>query len=236
MQGLELVLARAGAGVRAGAGAGAGAAERASPAGAGYLWALAALVTTFLNLDASVVLLTPLYVAVARQRGASVLALGAQPVLLACLASSALPVSNLTNLIAAAWTGAGTAQFIVHLGPPSLAATLVGWWAYRRAAPALARRRASVQVSALAGPGSPADPGLPDTGPDAGTGAGNDAGAGAVDGSKLRAAGAVVVVVVIGFTLGYLIGAQPWMVALGAVVVLGLMTWRSGAVPGRPGA
>lgn len=99
---------------------------------AGYLWALAALVTTFLNLDAAVVLLTPLYVNIARQNDWDVLGLGVQPVLLACLASSALPVSNLTNLIAASWTGAGTVQFVTHLGLPSLAATVVGWWAYRR--------------------------------------------------------------------------------------------------------
>ena len=65
------------------------------------LWVLGALVTTILNLDASVVLLTPLYVRIARRCGLDPLALAFQPVLLSCLASSALPVSNLTNLIAA---------------------------------------------------------------------------------------------------------------------------------------
>ncbi|MGH9058736.1 MAG: SLC13 family permease, partial [Acidimicrobiales bacterium] len=97
------------------------------------LWVLAAAVTTVLNLDASVVLLTPLYVRVARRTGRSPLALAFQPVLLAALASSALPVSNLTNLIVVAHTGIGPLDFLAHLGPPSLAATVVGWWCYRGA-------------------------------------------------------------------------------------------------------
>ena len=95
------------------------------------LWILAAVVTTVLNLDASVVLLTPLYVRIARQTGRNPLTLAFQPVLLACLASSALPVSNLTNLIAVAWTSAQTTAFITHLALPSLAATAVGWWRYQ---------------------------------------------------------------------------------------------------------
>ncbi len=95
------------------------------------LWILAALVTTVLNLDASVVLLTPLYVRIARRCGLDPLALGFQPVLLACLASSALPVSNLTNLIAASALHLDPAAFVAHLGVPSLAATTVGWFAYR---------------------------------------------------------------------------------------------------------
>ncbi len=97
------------------------------------LWALAAVVTTVLNLDASVVLLTPLYVRVARRTGLCPRAVGFQPVLLACLASSALPVSNLTNLIAAARTGTSPGSFITHLAVPSLAATMVGYWCYQRA-------------------------------------------------------------------------------------------------------
>lgn len=99
----------------------------------GGLWILAALVTTALNLDASVVLLTPLYVRLARRLHLSPLDLAFQPVLLALLASSALPVSNLTNLIAVGYTHVGPAAFLAHLGPPSLAATAVGYWRYRRA-------------------------------------------------------------------------------------------------------
>ena len=96
------------------------------------LWVLGAIVTTVLNLDASVVLLTPLYVRIGRRCGLDPLALAFQPVLLSCLASSALPISNLTNLIAASARHLSATSFLVHLGPPSLAATVVGWFAYRR--------------------------------------------------------------------------------------------------------
>ncbi len=95
------------------------------------LWILGALVSTILNLDASVVLLTPLYVRVARRCGLDPLALGFQPVLLACLASSALPVSNLTNLITASARHLDATAFLAHLGLPSLVATVVGWFAYQ---------------------------------------------------------------------------------------------------------
>jgi len=95
------------------------------------LWMLAAAVTTFLNLDASVVLLTPLYIRIARRRGFDPTTLAYQPALLACLASSALPISNLTNLIAADSAGARAGDFLVHLGPASLVAVIVGWFAYR---------------------------------------------------------------------------------------------------------
>jgi arsenical pump membrane protein len=95
------------------------------------LWILAALVTTILNLDAAVVLLTPLYVRIARRCGLDPLALGFQPVLLACLASSALPVSNLTNLIAASARHLDAGAFVAHLGVLSLVATTVGWFAYQ---------------------------------------------------------------------------------------------------------
>ncbi|HLH45823.1 MAG TPA: SLC13 family permease, partial [Acidimicrobiales bacterium] len=52
----------------------------------GALWVLAAVVTTVLNLDASVVLLTPLYVRVARRRGMDPFLAGVQPLVLAWLA------------------------------------------------------------------------------------------------------------------------------------------------------
>lgn len=98
----------------------------------GGLWILGALVTTVLNLDASVVLLTPLYVQIARRRRLDPLALAFQPVLLSCLASSALPVSNLTNLIAASERHLRAVDFLAHLAPSSIVGTAVGWFAYRR--------------------------------------------------------------------------------------------------------
>jgi arsenical pump membrane protein len=99
------------------------------------LWVLGAAVTAVLNLDAAVVLLTPLYVQIARRRGLDPLALAFQPVLLSCVASSALPVSNLTNLIVASAEHLDALDFLAHLALPTLASTTVGWFAYRRACP-----------------------------------------------------------------------------------------------------
>ncbi|MDA8285104.1 MAG: citrate transporter [Actinomycetota bacterium] len=98
----------------------------------GGLWILAAAVTTVLNLDAAVVLLTPLYIRIAHHRHLDGLVLASQPLILSWLASSALPVSNLTNLIAASETGATSVGFVEHLGLPSLVAVGVGWLCYRR--------------------------------------------------------------------------------------------------------
>lgn len=99
---------------------------------AAWLWVMAALVTTLLNLDAAVVLLTPLYIHIARRHGIATEALAFQPALLACLASSALPVSNLTNLIVAEHFGLGVGDFVGHLLVPTALASTVGWFAYRR--------------------------------------------------------------------------------------------------------
>lgn len=99
------------------------------------LWVLAALTTVVLNLDTTVVLLTPLYVRLARRAGTDPLALAAIPLLLASLASSVLPVSNLTTLIVADRLDVGVGAVFAHLALPSLAATAVGWWGYRRRYP-----------------------------------------------------------------------------------------------------
>ena len=99
------------------------------------LWLFAAAVTTLFNLDASVVLLTPLYVRLARRHGLDPVALAFVPMLLACFASSALPVSNLTNLLAAARFDAGAAEFAARLGPASAVAVGLGYWMFRRVFP-----------------------------------------------------------------------------------------------------
>jgi arsenical pump membrane protein len=99
------------------------------------LWLFAAAVTTLFNLDASVVLLTPLYVRIARRHGLDPVTLAFPPVLLAMLGSSALPVSNLTNLLAAERFDVRAVDFLTRLAPASLAAILVGYVAYRRALP-----------------------------------------------------------------------------------------------------
>lgn len=96
-----------------------------------WLWALAGGVTIVLNLDAAVVLLTPLYIRIADRHGRDRLALAIIPALQACLASSLLPVSNLTNLLAAEHLDLSTADFVRNLGLPTLAATTVGFATYR---------------------------------------------------------------------------------------------------------
>lgn len=98
----------------------------------GALWILAALVVALLNLDAAVVLLTPLYIRTALLVDVDPVALAFQPVLLASLASSVLVVSNLTNLLAASHLSLHNSDFLRHLALPSLAASAVGWFAYRR--------------------------------------------------------------------------------------------------------
>jgi len=98
----------------------------------GALWILAAAVVALLNLDAAVVLLTPLYIRTAILVDVDPVALAFQPVLLASLASGVLVVSNLTNLLAASQLSLSNTDFLRHLALPSLAASLVGWFAYRR--------------------------------------------------------------------------------------------------------
>jgi arsenical pump membrane protein len=101
----------------------------------GACWLLAAAVVALLNLDAAVVLLTPLYVRTARRVGIRPLTLAIQPVLLAMLASGVLPVSNLTNLIAASRLSLTSTDFLTNLALPSIGASTMGWFVYRRIFP-----------------------------------------------------------------------------------------------------
>jgi arsenical pump membrane protein len=115
----------------------------------GSLWILAALVVATLNLDAAVVLLTPLYIRTALLVDVDPVALAFQPVLLASLASSVLVVSNLTNLLVASHLSLQNTDFLRHLALPSLAASAVGWFAYRRVFPIRARAVGRVDRRAL---------------------------------------------------------------------------------------
>lgn len=99
------------------------------------LWVLAALTTVVLNLDTTVVLLTPLYLRLASRVHSDPVALVAIPLVLASVASSVLPVSNLTTLIVVDRFHLGVGEVVAHLALPSFAATTVGWWAYRRRYP-----------------------------------------------------------------------------------------------------
>ena len=114
------------------------------------LWVLAGLVTVLFNLDAAVVLLTPLYVRIASRHGDDPVVLAFVPALLASLASSVLPVSNLTNLVVARRLDLGTSDFLGHAAPVALAATIVGWLVWSRLAGPAPTNRA-VHESAVPG-------------------------------------------------------------------------------------
>ncbi|MGZ4627277.1 MAG: SLC13 family permease [Kineosporiaceae bacterium] len=97
----------------------------------GTVFAVAALVTAALSLDATVVLLTPVVFATAAQVGAR-----PRPHVYACthLANSAsllLPVSNLTNLLAFTASGLGFAAFAELMTLPWLVVILVEYVAFR---------------------------------------------------------------------------------------------------------
>ena len=101
----------------------------------GVLWALACVTTAILNLDTTVVLLTPLFVRMARRSGDDPFALALVPLFTAAFASSFLPVSNLTTLIVTERLELSVADVVTHLAAPGLAACVVGWVVFRRRAP-----------------------------------------------------------------------------------------------------
>jgi arsenical pump membrane protein len=101
----------------------------------GLLWAIAAVTTVVLNLDTTIVLLTPLLLRLARRAEVDPLPLALVPLLLAASASSVLGVSNLTNLIVLERVGGAWSDLPIALAGPSLVAIVVGWWSYRRRHP-----------------------------------------------------------------------------------------------------
>lgn len=229
----------------------------------GALWVVAGLVVALLNLDAAVVLLTPLYLRLAARSGRGRVLLGIQPLLLSCLASSALPISNLTNLIAEHSLRLSTGGFLVHLGAPTLAASGAGYLAYRR----LRGRLEALEPAEGAGPAGPGTAGREVAGPGevdrvgAATGPRGEGGVtgGPPEATEVTAAarhthrgrprvsdpagahrrlvlgGGLAVVVVAGFLLTPSFGGQPWEVAAGGdlVLVLALRTLPLAAVPWR---
>ncbi|WP_328858265.1 SLC13 family permease [Williamsia herbipolensis] len=96
----------------------------------------AAVTTAALNLDATVVLLTPVLIAVTRGLGVGPRPLSVATISLANAASSLMPVSNLTNLLAFSATGLSFGRFTVLMALPWLATLVVQyavhrWW-FRR--------------------------------------------------------------------------------------------------------
>ncbi|WP_226533704.1 SLC13 family permease [Microbacterium paraoxydans] len=91
----------------------------------GLVVALATVSTVFLSLDTTAVIVTPVVIVLAQSIGVSPLPFALATVWLANTASLALPVSNLTNLLAASAIGEGPSAFIALSWAPALAGILV---------------------------------------------------------------------------------------------------------------
>ncbi|GLW12254.1 arsenic transporter [Microtetraspora sp. NBRC 13810] len=95
--------------------------------------AFASLVTIFLNLDTTAILLTPVMLALAARAGIAALPLAMVTLWLANTASLLLPVSNLTNLLAMSSLNLTTVEFAGRMWAPqaaSIAVTLAFLWAF----------------------------------------------------------------------------------------------------------
>src|SRR3954452_14141216 len=168
-----------------------------------WLWLLAAGAVIVFNLDAAVVLLTPLYIRVAQRHELDPVVLAFQRALLACLASNPLPVSKLTNLIAAERLDLGVGEFLTNLGPMTLVTCTAGWFAY-------ARRARRVPSTAQHEP-------MHDEGP--------------ADGRALRLGLPISGFVLVGFTFGNALGIPAWIVAAvatgWAIALVRQLPWRT---------
>ncbi|MEV6951140.1 SLC13 family permease [Streptomyces sp. NPDC051183] len=98
----------------------------------GGVFAVAAVVTAALSLDATVVLLTPVVFATAARLGAALRPHVYATAHLANSASLLLPVSNLTNLLAFTASGLSFTRFAALMALPWLAAIAVEYAAFRR--------------------------------------------------------------------------------------------------------
>lgn len=100
------------------------------------VFVIAAVLTAVLSLDATVLLLTPVVLMMARRRRAPMRPHAYATAHLANTASLLLPVSNLTNLLAFGATGLSFVKFTALMAAPWLAATttvyLVFRWFFRR--------------------------------------------------------------------------------------------------------
>jgi arsenical pump membrane protein len=95
--------------------------------------ALASTTTVFLNLDTTAVLLTPVLLALADRAKIAALPLAMTTIWLANTASLLLPVSNLTNLLAADRVALPATEFAARMWAPqlaSMAATMLFLWLF----------------------------------------------------------------------------------------------------------
>jgi arsenical pump membrane protein len=154
--------------------------------------ALGTITTIVLSLDTTAVLFTPVVLSLAAQLELDPLPFAFAAVWLANTASLLLPVSNLTNLLAAAGPGLGAGGYVARSALPSLVAVVVPV-----ALLALVHRRDIAQRYAVPAPEAIADPVL------------------------FRVAATVLVLLVPALALGEpLLGVPVWVPAtIGAVVL-----------------
>jgi arsenical pump membrane protein len=165
----------------------------------------ASATTAILSLDATVVLLTPVVIATAQALRMDPRPHSYASAHLSNTASTLLPVSNLTNLLAFAATGLTFIQFTTVMGLPWLVSIVAEFTVFRmffarqlRApadAPGAARAGASLDATAVDGNGEAQTP---------------------------TVALAVLAVTLVGFAVSGFLGVAPgWIAAAGAVVLAG---------------
>jgi arsenical pump membrane protein len=166
------------------------------------IFAVAAVVTAVLSLDATVVLLTPIvFITAARMRTSP------KPHVYACshLANSAsllLPVSNLTNLLAFRASGLSFTRFAALMALPWLVALSVEWAVLSRFFGHTGRGRAASAQSAIRPPQWP------------------------------RAAIAILALTLAGFAFSSVLGIAPvWIAAAGALAISAPALARRAATP-----
>ncbi len=168
------------------------------------VFAVAAITTAVLSLDATVVLLTPVVFATAARIGVR-----PRPHVYACThlangSSLLLPVSNLTNLLAMSALGIGFVQFGAVMALPWLAVLGVEYLAFRWF---FAR-----DLGLTAGPPGTEPPSVP----------------------LPRFAATVLAVTLVGFVAASLAGVDvAWVAAAGASVLAARALWRRRVVPGE---
>ena len=87
---------------------------------------LAVVVTVFLSLDTTAVMITALAIPLARRNKIPVIGVAFAVVWIANIASLPLPVSNLTNLLAVGTNAfTGTADYLIHAWKPALMAIII---------------------------------------------------------------------------------------------------------------
>ncbi|MFC9518815.1 SLC13 family permease [Nocardiaceae bacterium NPDC056970] len=169
------------------------------------VFAVAAVTTAVLSLDATVVLLTPVVIRAARSLGLSARPHAYATAHLSNSASTLLPVSNLTNLIAFTATGLTFVHFTAVMALPWVVTIALEWAVFR-----------IFFRSDLATPDTPAAPTPP---PEAGP--------------TPVAALAVLAATLVGFTVGGLVGVAPGWVAAAGALVLAVPALRNGRTTPR---